>query len=135
MKLEEGGHKITTYDEQLTITLESLDFSLRTYNCLKRAGINSLFELIGKSVEELKEIKNMSRLSIREVEDKLAEYQLGDSPTEMIYVLTELTYATSYLTSVSKSLVQRTDIDPKLIQEVKDITFKLNDIHLKLKTQ
>ena len=56
------------------IAIEDLELSVRTYNCLKRAGINTLEELFRLTEEELGQIRNISRKSLEEIERKLAEY-------------------------------------------------------------
>lgn len=55
------------------ISLEELDFSVRTYNVLKRYGVNSLDELGKLSDEELEKVKNIGQLSLNEIRNKLSE--------------------------------------------------------------
>jgi len=59
------------------IKIDDLDFSNRTYNCLKRQGIETLDELSGYTEEELMNIRNFGQKSLDEVKDKLKEYNLG----------------------------------------------------------
>lgn len=59
------------------IKIDDLDFSNRTYNCLKRQGIETLEELSGYTEEELMNIRNFGQKSLDEVKDKLKEYNLG----------------------------------------------------------
>ncbi len=59
------------------IKIDDLDFSNRTYNCLKRQGIETLEELGGYTEEELMNIRNFGQKSLDEVKDKLKEYNLG----------------------------------------------------------
>ena len=59
------------------IKIDDLDFSNRTYNCLKRQGIETLEELGGYTEEELMNIRNFGSKSLDEVKDKLKEYNLG----------------------------------------------------------
>ncbi len=59
------------------ITIEELNLSVRSYNCLKREGINSVGELVTKSEPELVEIRNFGQKSIEEVKAKLEELGLG----------------------------------------------------------
>jgi len=59
------------------ITIEELNLSVRSYNCLKREGINSVGELVQKSEPELVEIRNFGQKSIDEVKAKLEELGLG----------------------------------------------------------
>lgn len=53
--------------------IEDLDFSIRTYNTLKRAGINTIGDILKLSDIQLMNIKNMSRTSVNEINKKLAE--------------------------------------------------------------
>ena len=55
----------------LEITIEELDLSVRSYNCLKRAGINTVEELIRKDEEEMMKVRNLGRKSLEEVQQKL----------------------------------------------------------------
>jgi RNA polymerase sigma factor (sigma-70 family) len=54
-------------------TIESLDLSVRSFNCLKRVGINTLGELMNQTIEDLLKIRNMGRKSLREIITKLEE--------------------------------------------------------------
>lgn len=73
-------------DEQLAadlaLPIEDLDFSVRSYNCLKREGIHTVGELITRSEQDLLDIRNFGQKSIDEVKEKLVEMGLGlkDSP-------------------------------------------------------
>ena len=55
----------------LEMTIEELDLSVRSFNCLKRAGINTVEDLISKSEEEMMKVRNLGRKSFEEVRDKL----------------------------------------------------------------
>ena len=55
----------------LEITIEELDLSVRSYNCLKRAGINTVEELVLKNEEEMMKVRNLGRKSLEEVQHKL----------------------------------------------------------------
>lgn len=59
-------------DKVLEMTIEELDLSVRSYNCLKRAGINSVQELVLKSEEDMMKVRNLGKKSLEEVEQKLA---------------------------------------------------------------
>jgi len=59
------------------ITIEELNLSVRSYNCLKREGINSVGDVILKSESELMDIRNFGQKSIDEVKAKLEELGLG----------------------------------------------------------
>lgn len=61
----------------LEMTIEELDLSVRSYNCLKRAGINTVEELIQRNEEEMMKVRNLGRKSLEEVEQKLAALGLG----------------------------------------------------------
>lgn len=65
----------------LEMTIEELDLSVRSYNCLKRAGINSVQDLINKTGEEMMKVRNLGKKSLEEVQHKLDELnlQLRDS--------------------------------------------------------
>lgn len=63
-------------DKLLTMPIESLDLSLRSFNCLKRAGIDFVSDLISKSRSEMLTIKNFGKKSISEVEEKIHELGL-----------------------------------------------------------
>lgn len=59
-------------EKVLEMTIEELDLSVRSFNCLKRAGINTVEDLIGKSEEEMMKVRNLGRKSLEEVMQKLA---------------------------------------------------------------
>jgi len=58
-------------DKILEMNIEELDLSVRSYNCLKRAGINTVEELIKKTEEDMMKVRNLGRKSLEEVEQKL----------------------------------------------------------------
>ena len=53
------------------MTIEELDLSVRAFNCLKRAGVNSVGDLINKSPEEMMKVRNLGKKSLEEVMGKL----------------------------------------------------------------
>ena len=59
-------------DQVLEMTIEELDLSVRSFNCLKRANINTVEDLISKTQEEMIKVRNLGRKSLEEVEHKLA---------------------------------------------------------------
>jgi DNA-directed RNA polymerase subunit alpha len=61
----------------LEMTIEELDLSVRSYNCLKRAGINTVEELVQRSEDEMMKVRNLGRKSLDEVIQKLAALGLG----------------------------------------------------------
>ena len=60
-----------TKDKVLEMTIEELDLSVRSFNCLKRANINTVEDLISKTQEEMMKVRNLGRKSLEEVEHKL----------------------------------------------------------------
>ncbi|MFC0525740.1 DNA-directed RNA polymerase subunit alpha [Pontibacillus salicampi] len=64
-------------EKVLEMTIEELDLSVRSYNCLKRAGINTVQELAQKSEEDMMKVRNLGRKSLEEVKHKLHELGLG----------------------------------------------------------
>ena len=66
----------------LDMTIEELDLSVRAYNCLKRAGINSVAELVQRNQEDMMKVRNLGRKSLEEVEQKLEALGLGLRPNE-----------------------------------------------------
>ena len=64
-------------DKLLDMTIEELDMSVRSYNCLKRAGINTVQELIQRSEEDMMKVRNLGRKSLEEVMEKLDELGLS----------------------------------------------------------
>jgi DNA-directed RNA polymerase subunit alpha len=64
-------------EKVLEMTIEELDLSVRSYNCLKRAGINTVHELTMKSMEDMMKVRNLGKKSLEEVERKLKDLDLG----------------------------------------------------------
>jgi len=64
-------------DKILEMTIEELDLSVRSYNCLKRAGINTVEELIQRNEEDMMKVRNLGKKSLEEVVNKLAELGLS----------------------------------------------------------
>ena len=64
-KNDQGKEKV------LEMTIEELDLSVRSFNCLKRAGINTVEDLIGKSEDDMMKVRNLGRKSLEEVVEKL----------------------------------------------------------------
>lgn len=61
-----------TQDKVLELTIEELDLSVRSFNCLKRANINTVADLISKTEDEMMKVRNLGRKSLEEVINKLA---------------------------------------------------------------
>lgn len=64
-------------EKVLEMTIEELDLSVRSYNCLKRAGINTVQELANKTEEDMMKVRNLGRKSLEEVKAKLDELGLS----------------------------------------------------------
>lgn len=73
---KEEGQK----EKALEMTIEELELSVRSFNCLKRANINTVEELTLKSVEEMMKVRNLGRKSLDEVKQKLIELGLDLKP-------------------------------------------------------
>jgi len=59
------------------ISIEELDLSVRSYNCLKRDGIQTVLELCDRTEEQMMKVKNLGKKSLKEIKDKLAERGLS----------------------------------------------------------
>ena len=66
----------------LDMTIEELELSVRAYNCLKRAGINTVSELVQRNQEDMMKVRNLGRKSLEEVEQKLQELGLALRPND-----------------------------------------------------
>ena len=64
-------------DKTLEMTIEELDLSVRAFNCLKRAGINTVQALIEKTPADMMKVRNLGKKSLEEVEEKLASIDLS----------------------------------------------------------
>lgn len=69
-------------EKVLEMTIEELDLSVRSYNCLKRAGINTVEELAEKSEDDMMKVRNLGKKSMEEVKQKLADLELGLRPID-----------------------------------------------------
>lgn len=69
-------------EKVLEMTIEELDLSVRSYNCLKRAGINTVEELANRSEEDMMKVRNLGKKSLEEVIQKLEELGLNLKPSE-----------------------------------------------------
>lgn len=70
---KEATHK----EKMLEMTIEELDLSVRSYNCLKRAGINTVQELTNKTEADMMKVRNLGRKSLEEVKAKLTDLGLS----------------------------------------------------------
>lgn len=78
MEVEEPEEKEKDEKEKLMeMPIEELDLSVRSYNCLKRGGINTIYELTQKTAEDMLKIRNLGKKSLEEVETKLAGFGLS----------------------------------------------------------
>jgi DNA-directed RNA polymerase subunit alpha len=66
----------------LNTTIEDLDLSVRSFNCLKRAGISVVGDLVARSEEDMMKVRNLGRKSLEEVKKKLEEYGLSFKPSD-----------------------------------------------------
>ncbi|SJZ93892.1 DNA-directed RNA polymerase subunit alpha [Garciella nitratireducens] len=69
-------------EKMLEMTIEELDLSVRSYNCLKRAGINTVEELTEKTEEDMMKVRNLGKKSLTEVKQKLASLGLSLKESE-----------------------------------------------------
>ena len=69
-------------DKVLEMNIDELELSVRSYNCLKRAGINTVEELVNKTSEDMMKVRNLGRKSLEEVLAKLKELGLGLRPSD-----------------------------------------------------
>ena len=78
----EGNPILVKSDDQtqttvLSMTIEELDFSVRSFNCLKRAGINTVEDLINRTEDDMMKVRNLGRKSLEEVVNKLESLGLA----------------------------------------------------------
>ncbi len=69
-------------EKALEMNIDELELSVRSYNCLKRAGINTVEELCSKTSEDMMKVRNLGRKSLEEVLAKLKELGLSLKPSE-----------------------------------------------------
>ena len=69
-------------EKVLEMNIDELELSVRSYNCLKRAGINTVEELCNKTSEDMMKVRNLGRKSLEEVLAKLKELGLSLRPSE-----------------------------------------------------
>lgn len=80
IKAEEQLIRLSIPDEKYNLPVEQLDLSVRTMNCLRRGGIATVGELIGKKAKELLQLRNFGQKSFQEIEDRLEEMGLSLAP-------------------------------------------------------
>lgn len=69
-------------EKVLELSIEELDLSVRSYNCLKRAGINTVEDLANKTEDDMMKVRNLGRKSLEEVLGKMTELGLNLSPSD-----------------------------------------------------
>jgi DNA-directed RNA polymerase subunit alpha len=69
-------------EKALEMTIEELELSVRSFNCLKRAGINTVEELTHRSEDDMMKVRNLGKKSLDEVKHKMEELGLGLKPSE-----------------------------------------------------
>ena len=69
-------------DRLLEMNIEELDLSVRSYNCLKRAGINSVQDLVQRNEDDMMKVRNLGRKSLEEVTQKLSQLGLSLKPKD-----------------------------------------------------
>lgn len=74
---DEQVESLVKYDLPNDCDIRDLDFSIRTYNCLKRVNIDKLSELIQKTETDMMKVRNMGRKSLKEIKNKLASIGLS----------------------------------------------------------
>jgi len=72
----------TKKEKVLEMTIEELDLSVRSYNCLKRAGINTVEDLTNRTEDDMMKVRNLGRKSLEEVIQKLHALGLSLAPSE-----------------------------------------------------
>ena len=80
LMVEKPDKKVT---KNLDVTIDELELSVRSYNCLKRAGINTVQDLTSRTEDEMMKVRNLGRKSLDEVIEKLHSMGLDlSSPVE-----------------------------------------------------
>lgn len=69
-------------EKVLELSIEEMDLSVRSYNCLKRAGINTVDDLANKTEEDMMKVRNLGRKSLEEVLNRLSDFGLSLKPSE-----------------------------------------------------
>ena len=70
-------HDEDQQNSKLNMTIDDLDLSVRSYNCLKRATLNTVSDLTAKSEEDMMKVRNLGRKSLKEIKEKLESMGLG----------------------------------------------------------
>ena len=72
----------TSKEKVLEMNIDELELSVRSYNCLKRAGINTVAELVQRNQEDMMKVRNLGKKSLEEVEQKLLALGLSLRPSD-----------------------------------------------------
>jgi len=72
----------TNKEKILELSIEEMDLSVRSYNCLKRAGINTVEDLANKTEEDMMKVRNLGRKSLEEVLNRLNDFGLALRPSD-----------------------------------------------------
>lgn len=81
MRVSDGSEPENEFSQKLDMTIEDLDLSVRSFNCLKRANINTVRDLVAMTEEELIKVRNLGRKSLEEVKKKLSDGGLTLKPS------------------------------------------------------
>ena len=65
-----------TQNRKLEMTIDELDLSVRSYNCLKRASLNTVAELAAKTEEDMMKVRNLGRKSLKEIKEKVRSLRI-----------------------------------------------------------
>ena len=80
--VKKAEKKVDTITKTLETPNEEIEYSVREYNCLKRAGINTVEELTNRTSEDMMKVRNLGRKSLEEVLAKLKELGLQLNPSD-----------------------------------------------------
>jgi DNA-directed RNA polymerase subunit alpha len=69
-------------EKVMQMSIEELDLSVRSYNCLKRAGMNTVEDLTNRTEEDMMKVRNLGRKSLEEVLNKMAALGLSFRPND-----------------------------------------------------
>ena len=85
-KASTSNYMIEAEDEaqnrRLEMTIDELDLSVRSYNCLKRAGLNTVAELTAKSEEDMIKVRNLGRKSLKEIKEMAIKYNMTEEDAQ-----------------------------------------------------
>ena len=68
--------ELSMKDKLLETPIEELEFSVRSYNCLKRAGIHTVADIVSKTEQDMIKVRNLGKKSLEEVMNKIADLGL-----------------------------------------------------------